>query len=245
MFQNINETEKTKEEVAEPRNIFANVISKKYIILYIVTFMISMVTMGYDSSPFSIAIIGACIANEIPIVAIIVLSLISGGIATGLSGILTTIITLLIFFASFFIKEPKYNNSTRNEKVMLAKRIFFASLIVNIIKIFINQFLIYDLLIAISFSIVAVIFYKIFANSLAVLTNYNEKMAFSIEEVLGTSLLISIALCAFGDLSVFGFSIRNVLSIFIVLVLGWKNGMLIRNHSRSHNWCNTWNYCKQ
>ena len=145
MFQNINETEKTKEEVANPKNIFANVISKKYIILYIVTFMISMVTMGYDSSPFCLAIIGAAISNEIPIIAITVISLIANSVSTGLSGTLTSIITLLIFFTSFFIKEPKYNDITRNEKVMLAKRVFFASLAVNIVKLFINQFLVYDL----------------------------------------------------------------------------------------------------
>ena len=94
-------------------------------------------------------------------------------------------------------------------------------------KIFMTQFLTYDVLVAISMSIVVTIFYKIFANSLSVITNYNDKMAFSIEEVLGTSLLLSIALCSLGDFSILGFSVRNVLSIFIVLVLGWKNGILI------------------
>lgn len=227
MFQNINETERTKEDLANPKNIFANVISKKYICFYIVTFMVSMVNMGYDISPFSLAIIAASIANEIPIIASIILTLAGNIICSGLSGAVSYIITLLIFFASFFIKEPRYNDSSRNEKVMLAKRIFLSSLIVNVIKVFINQFLIYDLLVAISMSIIVVIFYKIFANSLSVIINCQERMAFSIEEILGTSLLVSIALCCFGDLSLWGFSIRNVLSIFIVLVLGWKNGILI------------------
>ena len=31
VFQNINETEKTKEEIGKKKNILANVISKKYI----------------------------------------------------------------------------------------------------------------------------------------------------------------------------------------------------------------------
>ena len=35
MFQNITETENTKETLANPKNILANVISKKYIIVYI------------------------------------------------------------------------------------------------------------------------------------------------------------------------------------------------------------------
>ena len=116
---------------------------------------------------------------------------------------------------------------SKNEKTILTKRIFFSSLIVNIIKILINNVLIYDILTALCMSILVAIFYKIFANSMIVLTNYNEKMAFSIEEVLGASLLLSVSLCALGDLSILGFSIRNVLSIFIVLVLGWKNGILI------------------
>ena len=227
MFQNINETEKTKEEIGRKKSILANVISKKYIILYIVTIMVSMVNMNYSMSPFSLAIIAACISNEIPIIAVTILAFIGNAIFSGVNGSISFIVTLLIFFASFFIKEPKYNDSSRNEKVMLSKRIFFSSLIVSVVKIFIKQFLLYDLLLAISMSIVIVIFYKIFANSLAVITSYNEKMAFSIEEVLGTSLLLSIALCSLGNLSVFGFSIRNVLSIFIVLVLGWKNGVLI------------------
>lgn len=235
MFQNINETERTKDDLGNKKNILANVISKKYIILYIVTLMVSMVNMGYSVSPFSLAIVAAAISNEIPIIAIIILGLVGNAICSGTSGIVNFVVTLLIFFASFFIKELRYNDSSRNEKVMLARRIFFASLIVNVIKVFMNQFLVYDLLVAISISIITVILYKVFANSLAVITNYNEKMAFSIEEVLGTSLLLSIALCSFGDLNLFGFSIRNVLSIFIVLVLGWKNGILIRNNSRSYN----------
>ena len=72
VFQNINETEKTREETNK-KNLLANVVSKKYIIL---TFMVSMVTKGYDVSPFSFAIIAACIANEIPIIAIILIALV-------------------------------------------------------------------------------------------------------------------------------------------------------------------------
>ena len=227
MFQNLNETEKTKEVVGNKKNILSNVISKKYIFLYILTLMVSMVDMGYDVSPFSLAIIVSAISNEIPIIAVLVCAFAGSIIGNGLTGIISFIVTLLIFFASFFVKEPRYNDVSRNEKVMLARRLFFASLIVNVVKVFISGFLLYDLLSAISMSIITTIFYKIFANSLEIITNYNEKMAFSIEEVLGTSLLLSIALCAFGNLSIYGFGVRNILSIFIVLVLGWKHGVLV------------------
>ena len=227
MFQNLTETENTKETLANPNNILANVLSKKYIILYIVTFMLSQVSMGYDISPFSIAIIAAGVSSEIPIIGVILVSLIGNTISTGFKGTISFIIILLLFFVSFLIKEPKYNDPERNEKLLLSRRLFFASIIVSLIKVFINQVLIYDILTAICMSIIIVIFYKVFSNSLSVITNYNEKMAFSIEEVLGASLLCSIALCALGEFSIFGFCVRNILSIFIVLVLGWKHGVLI------------------
>ena len=71
------------------------------------------------------------------------------------------------------------------------------------------------------------IFYKIFANSITMIIDFTTKRAFSIEEVIGTSLLLAITATAFENLNIFDFSIKNILSILIVLVLGWKNGMLV------------------
>lgn len=244
MFQNITETQNTNENLANTKNIFANVIQKKYIILYLITFMVSTINMGYAISPFSIAMIVACISNEIPIIGITIIAAIANSITSGLSGTISLALILLIFFASFFIKEPRYNESTKNEKVLLAKRIFLCTLIVGILKLISNQILMYDVLTAIFLAIIVTIFYKLFVNAITVLINFNEKMAFSIEEVLATSLLLAIAVCSFGDLTILGFSIRNVLSIFIVLVLGWKHGMLIRNNSRSYNRGFFGNNCK-
>lgn len=57
--------------------------------------------------------------------------------------------------------------------------------------------------------------------------DYKIKAAFSIEEVVGASLIFAIATAAFGDFSIFGMQLRNILSILIVLILGWKNGILL------------------
>lgn len=92
---------------------------------------------------------------------------------------------------------------------------------------FFNNFYVYDLLTSIMLAIASYVFYKIFTNSISMLQDIGTQRAFSIEEVMGTSLLLAIAFCAFGNLSVFGFSIRNILSILLVLILGWKNGMLV------------------
>ena len=62
MFQNIQEdlNDETKEETVEKKNILTNSLSKKNIVLYIVTLMISTISMGQPISPCSLAIIAAC-----------------------------------------------------------------------------------------------------------------------------------------------------------------------------------------
>ena len=229
MFQNIQEDKQssTKEETNKKRSILTNAISKKYIILYIITLMISTIGLGQTISPASLAMVVAVGANEIPIIIVLGLGLIGNIIGCGWSSILPYIITVLIFFASFFIREPKYNEESRNEKIKLGKRIFIASLIVGIIKAIISGFLLYDLFVAIANSMLTFVLYKIFVNSITVILDFTEKKAFTLEEIMGASVLFTIAICCFGNPQIFGFSVRNIIAIFMVLVLGWKNGMLV------------------
>lgn len=70
-------------------------------------------------------------------------------------------------------------------------------------------------------------FYKIFVNSINVISEYGIKKVFSVEEVIGASLLVAIAVSALGQTSIMTFNIRNILCIFMVLVLGWRNGVLV------------------
>ena len=229
MFQNIQaETNNyTKEETVAKRNILTNVISRKYILLYIITFLVSTIGMGQAVSPFSLAMLVAVIANEIPIIAMLVVGLIGNIVGCGVGSILPYILTMLVFFASFFAISPKYNDESRNEKIKLGGRLFSASLIIGMVRTAIDGFLLYDIFATIATSILIYILYKVFTNSISVIVNFTEKRAFTLEEVIGTSILLVVAACSIGDFAILGFSIRNIIAIFVVLVLGWKNGMLV------------------
>ena len=229
MFQNIQEEKQdsTKEETTKKRSILTNAISKKYIVLYIITLMVSTIGLGQTISPASLAIVVAVGANEIPIIIVLLLGLIGNIIGCGWGSVLPYIITVLIFFASFFIREPKYNEESRNEKIKLGKRIFIASLIVGIVKVMISGFLLYDIFVAISMSMLTFILYKVFVNAIIVILEFTEKRAFTLEEIMGASVLLTIAVCCLGNLQIFGFGVRNIIAIFMVLVLGWKNGTLV------------------
>ena len=53
------------------------------------------------------------------------------------------------------------------------------------------------------------------------------KKAFTVEELIAAALIIAIALSVFQKVTVFSLSISNILIIFVIMTLGWKNGMLI------------------
>jgi len=231
MFQNIEGVAEERANYSKIKvrkfGMLANVFELQNIAIYIVSLMVSMVGMGNTISPFAVSIFAACFATQIPLLGVVVVSLIGTGISFGIEGLLTYMLTALVMIATFFIIKPKYNLDERNEKLKVAKHVFIASIIVQLAKMFMAGFTIYDFLVSFTFSIISVVFYKIFVNSLTVLQDFKESRAFSIEEVMGTSLLLAIAVSCFGDLAIFGFGIRNILSILIVMFLGWKNGILV------------------
>ena len=226
MFQNIDGYTTQKRE-KETVNKWSEMLKRNNIIMYVLSFMLSFVSVGGDFSLFSISILGACFSSSIPLLGVLIAGIIGNMIKFGAGGGLEYFLTSLVFFISIFIIKPKYNEDERNEKIKVGKNIGIAVIVIQIIKSILGVLTLYDVLLSITYGIIAVAFYKIFTNSICVIEDFGEKKAFSIEEVIGTSLLLSIAVSAFADLSILGFSIRNILSIFIVLVLGWKNGVLV------------------
>ena len=212
------------------REIIERLFSINNIAIYILTFMISMVGLGHESSmviaPFGIALVAASISNGVPIAVVYLTSLIGTGIRFGGNTTLMYVISSVILLLLVLIKKPlKYEDKA--EQYKLGGYIFFSILLTSILKMMFTKIYFYDVIVSVTLSITAYIFYKIFVNSLTVISQYGKKTVFSIEEVVGASLLVTIAISALGGYSIFSFSIRNILCIFLVLVLGWRNGILV------------------
>lgn len=230
MFQNINvDTGYIDENDIKAKRIKQKFIkenlSKQNIILYLISFMVSTVQFGNGLAPFAIAIIAAMLSNNIPIIITYILTCIGTFIGFGGSGLLTYILTSLILVVFSIFLRPRIDESTDQKN--LTPHLIVSCFIVQVLKIMSGPVLIYDVLLAVVYTIVTVIFYKIFLSSILVIKESKIKKAFSIEEIIGTSLMVAIAVSAFKDITIFNYSIRNILSVFIVLFLGWQNGMLI------------------
>ena len=234
MLQNISkELDYNNAEEVKNKNDFAEIakkiFTKQNIAIYLITILISMVGLGEDNliAPFGIAFTAACISNGMPLAIVFISSIIGTTMKFGFNGLLMYVVAALIVLLFSVIAKPKRIYDDANEKIRLGARLTISVFLVQFIYILFTGFYMYDFLTAIMVAITSYIFYKIFVNSISVVKEYGIKKAFTVEEVIGASLLLSIALSAVGNYNIWRFGIRNIFCIFMVLYLGYRNGMLV------------------
>ena len=234
MLQNISRELGYEEEInstsaKEYLKVIKKIFTKQNVAVYILTFLISMVGLGDEViiAPFGIALVASSISRGIPLVMVYLSSLIGTTIKFGLNGLLIYIVCSLLVLLSVMVTKPKKKIEDANERIKIGGRLAVSVFLVQFIYMIFTNFYFYDLLTSIMISISSYIFYKIFVNSISVINEYEIKKVFSIEEVIGASLLIAIAVSALGNFSVFSYSVKNIVCIFIVLYLGFRNGILV------------------
>lgn len=235
MFQNVSKdyTEDNKEinikNNKSVKDILKNIVRGQSIILYILSLMLSCVNgVGLGYSVFAIAIFAAAISNGIPVGVLFVLTMVGTLIKFQTAGLLSYLFTSAILVALILTFKPKkLLLEFESEKIKIGKYVFISVFLGQLIKLLFQQFLVYDLLVAITSAMTAYIFYKIFSKSIIVVNEIRNKKVFSIEEVIGATLLVSIAATCLGDTKIIGLQLSNIISILLVLILGWKNGILI------------------
>lgn len=204
--------------------------SRQNIIIYVISFMISMVSFGGDISlglaPFGLAILAATASSGIPISIVYIITLLGSFVGLGKDITANYFLTSLVFFATLFIVKTK-KQVDYNEKLKLGKNIIISIFVVNIVPMLFTTLKLSNVIFTVLLSIITYIFYKIFVNAIDVIYEYGEKKVFSIEELMGASLLLAIAITALEPINILGYSLKNVLCILIVLILGWKSGILV------------------
>lgn len=234
MLQNFSQSYDQSEEKyktnVDYKGAIAKIFTVQNICVYILTFMISMVGFGTNEgwkiAPFGLAMVAACISAGLPMVMVYIAEMLGTAIKFGGQATLIYIFTSIVLLMMVLIKKP-VKNEDEAEKTHLGAYLFLSTFAVQLICTLIKGMYIYDILVAITLSVAGYIFYKIFVNSINVISEYGIKKVFSVEEVIGASLLVAIAVSALGQTSIMTFNIRNILCIFMVLVLGWRNGVLV------------------
>lgn len=231
MFQNVADMSNQNEEVIEKSNKIyyrlKEIFKYQNIIIYILTFLVSTLSIKGGIMPFGLSIMAACVGESVPIVGVFISAILGTCVGGGSTSLINFLEISVVYFIFVLIFRGKIAVEERNEEVKTGGKLFAACFIVSLIKNFVGVFLIYDVFMGIISSAIVYVFYKIFVNGLATIRDFNEKKAFTIEELIATAIIVSLASTVFNNISVFSLNLSNIVIIFIIMVLGWKNGMLL------------------
>lgn len=229
MFQNLAdniEINQKEEKVNNKKNILKDILTIQNMIIYVLSFLVSTVSVKNGIAPFAMAFFVAACSSTLPAGVVLLTTAAGVFIKFGINAFLSYFLTILVFLLTVVFFKP-YVQDDRNEISKLGKNLIISLLVVQAIKLFMGTVLLYDVIISAVTIILTYVFYKIFVNSIGVIQNLGLKSAFTIEEIIGATVLVAVAAVAVSGYRIFGISIANVLSIFLILLLAWKNGVLV------------------
>lgn len=228
MFQNITGEFEDKEVTKRNLKLVVLELFKfQNIIIYILTLLMSTISIKQGIMPFGIAMLAATLGSSIPVVGVFIAGIVGNIIGNGINAFFEYLSISILYFIFVLLFKSQIALEERNEELKTGGKLFWASLIINIIKNMKGIFLIYDVFIAVIASSIIYVFYKIFVNGLVVIKNVKLKNVFSIEELIGATIIISIAGLALNSLNIFGLNIVNIIVMFMIMTLGLKNGILL------------------
>lgn len=109
MFQNLAEDielESNEVKVNNKKEIIKDVFSIQNIIIYIISFLVSTVSIKDGISPFAMAFFVAACSSTIPAGVVLVTTSIGVVISLGAGEFLTYFLTILVFFLSIVFFKP-------------------------------------------------------------------------------------------------------------------------------------------
>ncbi|MBQ3409491.1 MAG: SpoIIE family protein phosphatase [Clostridia bacterium] len=229
-FAKKNHNKDVKYNQIEVKDLVMKLFSVRNIIIYIIAFLVSMVSFGGDEAlgiaPFSLSIVAASASCGIPISVVYIATILGSFVGLGPDATGSYFLISIVFFITLFILRAKKQEDV-NEKAKFGKNIVLSIILVKVVPMLFSSINISQLIISTMLCITTYIFYKIFVNSLDVVYEYGYKAVFSVEELMGAAVLLAIAISALNPISILGYSLKNILCILIVLILGWKSGILL------------------
>lgn len=231
MFQNIADAEKNSIETSyNSSNVIyrlKEIFKYQNVIIYLLTFLMSTLSVKGEFTPFGLAMMAACVGESVPIIGVFIVAILGTFLGNGLTSLGNFIATSIIYFISVLVFKTKIAVEDRNELIKTGGQLFFASFTVSLVKCIVGVFTLYDIFMGIIVASMTYVFYKIFVNGLTFVKDLNIKKAFTIEELIAGVIIVSLACVAFNGITIFSLNLSNILMIFMIMVLGWKNGILV------------------
>lgn len=229
MFQNIADMDAQEENIKTNNTIYRlkQIFRYQHVIIYILTFLMSTLSIKGNIVPFGLAMVAACVGETVPLIGVYLSAIIGTFVGNGATATGDFVGTSIIYFLLVLFVKQKIAIDERNECVKSGGKLFSAILIVTMIESFRNSFSWYDVFMGSINGSIVYVFYKIFVNGLATIRDLNEKKAFTIEELIASVIIVSVAIVALCRWTIFGYCIPCIITMFLIMMLGWKHGALV------------------
>lgn len=223
IYQHNNVIYLNKKQSQKPKG--KQILRKKDVVLYFswifISFFIGRVVILDELAPFGVALYASFLLGKFH--PLIFLFSIGAGILTVNFGIVGMKHILSLFI--IYIYGQAMGN--RRKKLSRTKRglVALISLItVDLIFLYFRGFVLYNLIIGILEGIIAFIMVYIFSHTIDTLSMGQKRRILSNEEMICISVFISLIIVGFWDGKLFSLSLRNILSVYIILISAYVGG---------------------
>ncbi len=200
------------------------IISPKNIIFMILSFIMVQINVLNEFSPFSVVLFGVASFLNIPLLLVLIASIL-GILCSTVTSVI--ILKLFIFFTLFTFITAFINVEGVSEKTGVYIKLIISTLIVELLFAFITGQVIMSFFIIVTNLLLVSIFYYIYVEGIKVLVDLGKGYIHSKEEKIAMILVVSVALTIIYKFNLFGFSIFNILTFALILIYGWKNGLVL------------------
>ena len=212
----LGERKKTK-----GKNTIELLTSKNNLVFTSLAFFLGRAFIAGGMMPFGISFFAAAAGADVSMTSIAVSVLI--GMLTAGAGL--KIFQAAAYMALFSILNILFKNKSSKHVISCALMAFFSTLLPQLILVFINGYLLFDMLKAFLFSFIVFLLVFIFRNAASLLENRKSIYTATNERIISFAITMALAVSGLGAISLLGINIRNILCIIIILILSYKSGI--------------------
>lgn len=196
-------------------------LGKEEVLLFIVGFLISRVSISGRLAPFGIGFLGAYLlfkGSNIYVLTSVILGSISH---SGIKSLDYIFASLLIYIV--FLKVKEAHESTLLRASLFTSLVFLVTRLIS--TLLFRQFYMYDLFVLLFEGILVFTFAYIFSFSLPI--EDVENKGSNNEKMICTFITLSLVLSGLSSIWFFGLSLKNIICIVLVVYFGFKQGVLL------------------
>ncbi|MEG1363739.1 MAG: hypothetical protein RSC92_04850, partial [Clostridia bacterium] len=217
----MEENDIIEDEIYNQNNIL-KYLNFKNIILIIISFIVSSITVFSDVPVLSFVML--CVASffNFPLLIVFITSLV--GISIFNFSIIN-ILNISVFFVVFTLITSIINIEGISKRFIVLFKLAISLLLTMIISIFYTNNI--DILIYMYDFLVINILYIVFLIGMYVLLNFRKGFVFSSEEIIAFIILLSFCISSLSGVMIFNLSLSNILFIITIIVFSMKNGITL------------------